>query len=157
LTSSEAANSLATGGSPLASVQRNEFIRECVVSKRAISLTISIFVLLGSGVAIAQQPTARVVAVCAPPGGLFGRNGQYRMKIEKYADNTIVPMGQNFATNDPNRWAKSPAMPLTGGHYVSSIGQPMDVTAEGDGYKVASNFTSAHFSCVPVAAGTAPK
>jgi hypothetical protein len=127
------------------------------VSKKAISLTISTMMLIGSGVAIAQQPPARAVAVCAPPGGLFGRSGQYRMKIEKYADNTIVSMGQNFANNDPNRWARSPSMPLTGGHYVSPTGQPMAVTAEGDGYKVSSNFTNAHFSCVPVAAGAAPK
>jgi hypothetical protein len=152
LTAWDAAHSLGMNHSPAAPLVPGHFIEERVMSKKAISLTISTLILIGSGVAMAQQPPARLVAVCAPPGGLWGSGNGYRGKIEKYADNTMISMGQNFHTDNPNRWGRSPPMPWTGGHYVSPIGVTIDVTPEGDGYRVAAPRYFAHFSCAPAAA-----
>ncbi len=126
------------------------------MSQQAISMTVASVFFIGCGVAIAQQPAARMVAVCAPPGGVWGPGNAYRGKIEKYADNTMVVMNQNVASAYPNRWDRSPSMPLSGGRYVSTTNVTLNVSADGDGYKITSPRYTAHFSCVPVA-GAAPK
>lgn len=126
------------------------------MSKRAISVAVASVFFIGCGVASAQRSPARVVAICAPPGGVWGLGNAYRGKIEKYADNTIVVLNQNIASTNPNRWDRSPAMPWTGGHYESAINVTLNVSPEGDGYKIASPRYSAHFGCVHVA-GAAPK
>jgi hypothetical protein len=128
------------------------------VIEKLTSGAIAAALLLGLGVArpVAAAP---LVQECTPPAGVWGTGNAFRSKIQKYSDNTAIYMSQNVATPDPSRWFRSAPFPWGGGQFTNGLNVPVLVTAEGDGYRVATQGRGsyyAHFSCAAAAAAPAP-
>jgi hypothetical protein len=92
---------------------------------------------------------AKVVQVCAPPGGVWGAGNTFRSKIVKFDDQTAVYMTQNVSEPDKNRWWRSPPFAWSGGEFKNYFNSQNTVAPDGDGYRVAQPKYFAHFSCVP--------
>ena len=124
--------------------------------EKATSIAITAALLFGMSAAMTERTlAAQLVQECAPPGGLWGPGNTIRSKIQKFSDDTVVYMSQNFAAPDKTRWFRSTPLSLSGGQFTNGLGSQSVMVPEGDGYKVTfmgrSNYY-AHFSCVPAAA-----
>ncbi len=117
--------------------------------EKPTSIAITAALLFAMGAASSQA--AQLVQECAPPGGVWGPGNTFRSKIEKYSDNTIVYMSQNFSQADKTKWFRSAPLPPTGGPFTNGMGTQSTIVVEGDGYRVNAPGRSdyhAHFSCV---------